>query len=463
MGDTLKNTNKNRTWSDKAGNLRSNPVRFVDAGVVEPLKELDEELCATNVTGEDGQNGVVEKVTTTISMHQKSTQLSNKSAPPSGAQVAPESQIPEDRLFFVDIAGDQSLSSRKSGPVHIPRPDSPKSDTDSGEDVVLFTGRKGVRSNERRPAVTDEIAIQVQQVEVDMQQISLETPSEPVPRVTSPSLPKPWQLRGYNDDDDDIVADYIANMVDDDDDDNDDAVNKSNKNASGRAIYQPFINRSLGGSNDEFDMGSDSDSDDSLSTGEESDSSGHKADKVDESALDGASDIDDETLARLLAKQDELSLDDDELVLFSADSYAGTRPAGSGTSSARQGNQRGKDKGKGKGRQQIPSASAVADVFDELDLMDWDRHNPPRKPKSKRGQFTFNVSDSELEATLEAVWQKDRLRKKERKQHREELRVQGLLGKHADPNDPRVKYPTHMTFDQIKEEMRTFLIGNKPR
>lgn len=459
MGDTLKNTNKNRTWSDKAGKLRSNPVYFVNAGIVEPLKELDEELCATNVTGKDGQNGMVEKLTTIISMHQKPTQLSDKSAPLLGTQVAPESQRPEeDPLFFLDIAGDQSLSSRKPGPVHIPRSDSPKSNADSGEDVVLFTGRKGERPNKRHIAVTDEIAIQVQQVEVDMQQISLEASSEPVPRVTSPSLPKPWQLRGH-DDDHDIVADYIANMVDDDDDDEDNAVNKSSKNASGRAIYQPFINRSLGGSDDEFDMGSDSNSDDSLMTGEESDSSGHKADKVGESALDGASDIDDETLARLLAKQDELGLDDDELVLFSADGYVGTRPAGSGASSARHGNQRGKSKG----RQQIPSARAVAAVFDELDLMDWDRHNPPRKPKNKRGQPTFNVSDSELEATLEAVWQKDRLRKKERKQHREELRVQGLLGKHADPNDPRVKYPTHMTFDQIKEEMRTFLIGSEPR
>lgn len=452
MGDTLKNTNKNRTWSDKAGNLRSKPVRFVDAGVVEPLKELDQELCATNTPTQQGQNGV-DKST---SVYQGSTQLFNQSAPPSD----PESQIPdEDSLFFVDVTGGHPLSSRKAGSVHIPRPYSPKSDTDSGEDVVLFTGRKGVHSDKHHPTVTDEITIQVQQVEVDMRQISLDTSAEPASRITC-SSPKTWQLRGHNDDDD-IVADYIANMVDDDDDDDDDAAKDSDKDASGRAIYQPFVNRSLGGSEDEFDMGSDAGSDDSLSTDEESDTDNPEADKVDEVALDGASNIDDEILARLLAKQDELGLDDDELVLFSADGYAGTRPAGSGTPSARQGNKQAK--GKGKGRQQTPSAEAVAGVFDELDLMDWGRHNPPRKPKSKRGQPAFNVSDSELEATLETVWQKDRLRKKERKLHREELRVQGLLGKHADPNDPRVKYPTHMTFDQIKEEMRAFLIGNEPR
>lgn len=457
MGDTLKSTNKSRTFSDKAGTLRRNPVRFVDAGVVEPLKELDKELCATNATSDGTQQDIA----------RDPTQLSSHATPPPTVPVTIDSQTPkEDPLFFVDITGDQSLSQRKAASVHVSCPGSPKSDTDSGEDVVLFTGRKGPRLDERRLPPTDEITFQVQQVQINMQQVSLETPAETTPRAHSPPSPQPWQLRGHNDDDD-IVADYIANMVDDDDD-ADAGVDETNKSdnaldnkANSLARYQPFFHRNLGGSDDEFDMGRDSDLDESLSNDEESNSSSPDVDKVDDAGLDGATDIDDETLARLLAKQDELGLNDDELVLFSADGYAGTRPSGSGTSSARQGLKGGK--GKGKGRQQIPSATAVADVFDELDLMDWGRHNPPRKSKSKRGQPTFNVSDSELEATLEAVWQKDRLRKKERKQHREELRVQGLLGKHADPTDPRVKYPTHMTFDQIKEEMRAFLLGNEPR
>lgn len=444
MGDTLKSTNKSRNFSDKAGTLRWNPVRFVDAGVVEPLKDLDEELCAANATIDGTQQDIAEDP----------TKLFSQVISPPTAPITADSQTPEkDPVFFVDITGDQSLSQPKADLVHASCPDSPKSDTDSGEDVVLFTGRKSQRS--------DEFSVQVQQVEINMQQVSLEASAEATPHAPSPPSPQPWQFRDHNDDDD-IVADYIANMVADDDDDeeNDEAKMFDNK-ASGQSRCQSFIHRNLGGSVDEFDMGRDSDLDYSLSNDETSDSDGPGIDKADDAGLDGATNFDDETLARLLAKQDELGLDDDELVLFSADSYAGARPSGSGISSARQGG-RG-SKGEGKGRQQAPSASAVADVFNELDLMDWGRHNPPRKPKGKRGQPTFNVSDSELEATLEAVWQKDRLRKKERKQHREELRVQGLLGKNADPTDPRVKYPTHMTFDQIKEEMRTFLLGNEPR
>lgn len=464
MGDTIKNTAKNRVASDKDGNLRSNPVRFVDAGVVEPLKELDEELCATDVVAASGQNGLSENSTVAASpAHQGLTQPSSHGAMPPSAHITSYSHTREEgSVFFVDTAGDQSLSQRHLETVHIPSPGSPKTDTDSGEDVVLFTGRKGVRSDERCPTVADEITVQVQQVQIDMQQISLETPAELAPRGPPPSSPRPWQLRDHNDEDA-IVADYIANMVDDDEGD-DRSDKDSAKDASGKARYQSFVHRSLGGSDDEFDMGGDSESDELLSNDEQSDSDSPEARKPEDSAFDVDTDIDDETLARLLTKQEELGLDDEELVLFSADGYAGTRSVSNTTPTARRGNTSGKQgKGKGKGRQQVPSASAVADVFDELDLMDWGRHNPPRKPKSKRGQPTFNVSDSELEATLEAVWQKDRLRKKERKQQREELRAQGLLGKHADPTDPRVKYPTHMTFDQIKEEMRNFLLGTEPR
>lgn len=460
MGDAIKNTAKNRAASDKDGNLRSNPVRFVDAGIVEPLKELEEELCAISTVANTRRNGVVENLTVTTS----ATQQDSSHLPRSGtllakAHVTSDLQpLEEGSLFFVDTTGDRTISHRKVEHVHIPSPDSPQSDTDSGEDVVLFTGRKGVRSNERRPAVTDEITIQVEQVEEDMQQVTLEAPSvEPAPRNPSPPSPQPWQLRGHNDEDA-IVADYIANMVDDDDDE------RSDDGTANQARHLPFVHRSLGGSDGEFDMGEDSDHDDSMSNYEQSDTDNPEAHNVEDSTFDGASDIDDETLARLLAKQEELGLDDEELVLFSADGYAGTIPAGSKKFRARQSNALNKrGKGKSKEREKTPSASAVADAFDGLDLMDWGRHNPPRKPKGQRGQPTFNVSDSELEATLEAVWQKDRLRKKEKKKEREELRAQGILGKHADPTDPRVKYPTHMTFDQIKEEMRDFLLGTEPR
>ncbi len=73
------------------------------------------------------------------------------------------------------------------------------------------------------------------------------------------------------------------------------------------------------------------------------------------------------------------------------------------------------------------------------------------------------MSDPELEAQLTAAWQKDRLTKKEKKQAREELRAQGLLGKHADPEDPANKYPAGMTLEDIRAEFRAFLISTDMR
>lgn len=261
-------------------------------------------------------------------------------------------------------------------------------------------------------------------------------------------------LRGHHDDDD-IVADYIANMANDDDDDDEEE--------DGVAPYNPFVSsRDLGGSDGDFvlDEGSESDASPSGDEGGEDHNSpvvGKAVGKVEESASADAHEIDDSTLAQLLATQEELGLSDDELVLFSADAYGRLRPS---VTKATQ-NLAGSGRGKKNARGQIPSASAVADAFDDLDLMDWGRHNPPRKSKNKRGQPTFDISDSELEATMQATFQKDRLRKKERKKEREELRAQGLLGKNVKPDDLRVKYLTGMNMDQIKEEMRTFLQGTE--
>lgn len=259
-------------------------------------------------------------------------------------------------------------------------------------------------------------------------------------------------LRGHLDDDD-IVADYIANMAEDDEDNDHEDV----------APYHPFsTNRDLGGTDGDFVLAEESDSDadpaeDEYEHDHESDEDSSGVLDAEDSAFAGAAEIDDAALARLLAKQEELGLGDDDLALFSADAYGGLGSSNNKASQVHAGSGRGKKNPHG----QIPSASAVADAFDDLDLMDWGRHNPPRKPKNKRGQPTFDISDSELEATMQATFQKDRLRKKERKKEREELRAQGLLGKNASPDDLRVKYPTGLTMDQIKEEMRAFLQGTE--
>lgn len=380
--------------------------------------------------------------------------------------------------FFIDTVGDQTLSRKQHTSVHIlsPRSPSPSSGSDSSKEVILFKGRNPAKQPKSRPTVVDQVTIEVQAVEQTMQHISLEPPAESILPDPSPPSPKPWMLRGHPNDDD-IAADYMANIANDDEDDDEDEDARVLEHSFRH--YSHFTNRDLGGADGDFVIPEESasnsssveDAEDVNDEGEEQDEEQGLPSKTDlanefdlanlASSLDSAGGIDDATLARILAKQEELGLGDDEIVfpLANLNPYGPGMRRTSSTNADR--GHLGSGKGKKNARGQIPSASAVADAFDDLDLMDWGRHNPPRRLKSKRGQPSFDISDSELEATMLATFQKDRLRKKERKLEREELRASGLLGKNApSPDDLRVKYPTGMTMDQIKEELRDFLQGD---
>lgn len=176
----------------------------------------------------------------------------------------------------------------------------------------------------------------------------------------------------------------------------------------------------------------------------------------------------DEKLARLLAKQEELGMGSDELMLFNDDEEDdddleiddfefqdfAARPKGAK-------HQKPKSK---KGRDNFPSASLMADVLEQdpyngFDIMDFER--PSLKKKKKKGraaQLTFELSDEELSAQLEGAWEADRSKKRLRKKEREELRAQGLLGKkNKFKPDLSAKYNEGMTFIQIKEEIKVFL------
>lgn len=438
LADEARNTAEHRKGWDALAKLRTQPVAFVSAGMVEPLKELEQ-------LGHD-----TDEVAGTSQAHHPGQNLGGDAAGDADAQLQSGDQEPS---FFIDTSGDQTLSRPQVEPVVMPELQSSGDESSSSEDVVLFKGRNAARTDNTSPPVADDITIQVQAVETTVQKITLDEPvrsSAPAPRSDSPP---PWQLRGHNDEDA-IFADYLANMSEDDEEGGD------GDGDVGRAqLYATFSgNVDLGGSDGDVVIGQESDSDASEGAEDPGDGRSPADFGTGESTTAEDTDMTDEALARLLARQEELGLDDEEMMLL----------AGSGlgvASSRRQNSDRRKENiafkagkpAKTGGRGPVPSAREVADAFDDLDLMDWGRHNPPRKPKSKRGQPTFDISDSELEETLQATWKADRLRKKEKKQQREELRAQGLLGKNADPTDPRVKYPTGMTLDQIKEEMRTFL------
>lgn len=97
----------------------------------------------------------------------------------------------------------------------------------------------------------------------------------------------------------------------------------------------------------------------------------------------------------------------------------------------------------------------------DFDVMDWERPSIRRRKKGKgaKGRLQLDISDSELEQTLQTAWHNDRFKKAERKRQREEMRALGMLGTKTSPDDMRAKYPNGISVDEIGEELRQFLVN----
>ena len=119
------------------------------------------------------------------------------------------------------------------------------------------------------------------------------------------------------------------------------------------------------------------------------------------------------------------------------------------------------------------SATAFADALEQdpyygLDVMDFSRSSLKRnKNKNKNKNFidhpVFDGLDSELEDGLINTWNNDRLKKKMKKREREELRVQGLLGRRRNDPDLKIKYADGINIEELKSEIRLFLLSPKNR
>jgi len=170
----------------------------------------------------------------------------------------------------------------------------------------------------------------------------------------------------------------------------------------------------------------------------------------------------DEKIAKLLAKQEELGMGSSELVLFDdspgADldeentinhhRFKSTRRIFRNTHDFK------------RAKEDFPAASALADAYDGFDVMDFERPSLKKKPKGRKGRLEFDLSDSELEASMAIAWDKDRLKKRERKDERQALRAQGLLGKKDTKPDLKAKYKEGMGIHAVKDEIKTFLMGD---
>lgn len=204
----------------------------------------------------------------------------------------------------------------------------------------------------------------------------------------------------------------------------------------------------------------DDDDDDSFSDSDDSD---------DDDTFGEDEELDDETIARVLQKQEELGLGADELMLYAADDYFGGSsraddfiPLNAGRSNRKQ-----QKRGGRKNREPtFPSASAMADALDMdpysgFDIMDTERPSLKPKKKGRRGQVPFELcDDSDLNEQLHNSWANDRDKKRIKKAEREELRKQGLLGRKGKAPNLKVKYKDGMMMEDVLEEMREFLIGD---
>ncbi|KAK1825070.1 squalene synthetase-like protein [Friedmanniomyces endolithicus] len=187
----------------------------------------------------------------------------------------------------------------------------------------------------------------------------------------------------------------------------------------------------------------------------------------------------DEHIARLFAKQQELGIDSEDIVIddgiFDATDGVGDLDAAraglheiTNSAFARATPTRSKRSPRAKGSLTFPDASALADTVDQygahgFDIMDFDRPSLRPTKKGRKSQPLPGLealSDDELKAVMLSAWDHDRAKKRAKKAEREQLRTQGLLGSSAKKTgkaDLAQKYLQGMTMGQVREELTIFL------
>ncbi|KAF1839544.1 hypothetical protein BDW02DRAFT_563600 [Decorospora gaudefroyi] len=179
-----------------------------------------------------------------------------------------------------------------------------------------------------------------------------------------------------------------------------------------------------------------------------------------------AEELDDETIARVLQKQEELGLGSDEVLLYAGDDFFdGPSAAQNSSGSYGRPNKMRSARVRGNREPSFPSASAMVDALEMdpyggFDIMDTERPSLKPKKKARRGQPPPELEDSDLNEQLQESWAADRAKKRLKKAEREELREQGLLGRKGKSPNLKVKYQGGIVMEDVVEELREFLMGD---
>ncbi|KAI1478600.1 hypothetical protein F4774DRAFT_385486 [Daldinia eschscholtzii] len=455
LADEARNTAYNRRGArGNDAKLRYKPVTFISAGFMDPLEDLNVQLTTSNQPQESTDPAKRSSVAASpiIDVNQLEDYVS-----PSPGQVPSRGTQPSPASHSHTVPTKISIKDNRH-----PTDSESDHDGESSEEVILFKGRDRTRKEPISSEVKDETnadSLELHELGLELEQVIEETihpePSKSGHAVKEddyiPMNSKP-KTRGRrykanqsttSDDEAAIIADYMANIRGWEEEDDE-------SQHLGVGSYGFSVLRDLGGT--------DSDAvPDEVSSEDDTDRSSEEVEgETDEENRRRHLEAEDEHIARMLAKQEELGIGGDDVLLFdgeASDEWMTSHPA-----------PRRKRKGDSKKAKiiqkkgQFPSATQMADAFDELDLMDWHR---PSLNNFKKGLPTFDLSDSELEEAMRLTHQRDRLKKAEKKRAREELRSQGLLGKNVNPNDLRIKYLGGMSLDDLANELEAFLLGSK--
>ncbi|KAI8627532.1 hypothetical protein F5Y19DRAFT_477406 [Xylariaceae sp. FL1651] len=440
LAEEARNTASNRRgYLGRDARLRHQPVIFISAGFMDPLKNLEVSEQATSPTQAEA----------------------NAPTPDVDQELISNTPSPE-VSFNTNGAGLQQSISKDQQPYVQSDPDS-----DSSEEVILFKGRAASRQQQHRSTQrriddgnNSNNAIVLRKTSPELPIVREATgnaiDTEPIlplegpdfislstDRRQSASSRKLHHNTASEDDEAAIMDDYIANMQNEFDGDDGEHPDVGSHGFN--------VLRDLGGIDSDAVPNCPSSQDDSH---DEFDEEIGEEDMEERRQLE----LEDERLAKIIAKQEELGLDiDDVLLLDGADSDDGWLAAPMSTLHLKKKGNPKKAKMFQRGSQ-FPSATRMAEAFDELDLMD---RQYARLQKSKKGLVSFNLSDSELEEALNVAVKKDRLKKTEKKKAREELRSQGVLGKNVNPDDLRVKYRGGMSLDDLATEVEAFMISSR--
>ncbi|KAL3952351.1 G-patch domain-containing protein [Purpureocillium lilacinum] len=458
MADEARQTSQHdhSTWSSNS-RLRSQPVLFRSAGLSEPLKNDDLDQHGSDPASTQAGPPIERRAKSPDSGAEKDTVMGPdelEHAVQRSRNGADAADTGEDALFFYDLAGERTAVATSKPAIPIPeRHRSPCSS--SGDEIILFRGRARTRPHQ--------VVVQPSPSQAATEQQSTAANShEPREGITSVQTDKgnaQLQLTtgrhrrarsgrrggrrpGHGSEEDAFLADYIANMRESGEivdalhhyGHNSRDLGGTESDSSNQSEQNMPQARSNKRSNGRSALTSDGDAahEEPARRGFRHELAGSANNRSDDSDAE----VDDVTLAKLIAGQSLSSVSD-------VDDGGVCPPESDSTASA-------SDKG---------PAAAQGKTAD-FDYMDWERPSlRPRRGKKARAPATFDVSDSELEQQLQVAWKNDRHKKKQRKQQREELRALGLLGQNPAPGDLRLKYPVGMSMQDVGAEFRVFLMG----